>query len=796
MALNDPGLDTIRKFYKPAYTYTIKLPFPQWREEENRLQRTFSHQNAELFNTDSLAETIPDQTDGEIHKAFLSDFGPDKTFHATFTNAAYRAVQRFFSNKQATADPTFDCYCQSELGNEHLHVHIVIGGPGLSKYNAKPACGIIAYHFFNNLISYIESITDVSYNPYPAYNWIMKDARQQCIAGCSDRFISILQYKTKYGDTHACRVDAGEYICNYLLCKNLKYHTSIDPKKATPFFSYFESTDGTYAHTSINGESVPPERRKFWVCQLQQTAACNQVEPVFRGDLFGALPKVQSTWQPSSSRVTVNKLNKKEGLVLDCLTRCYSNNLLTYEDMVESCPELLVMMESQTGGNKLIQQALNMLHIKITQKHTALSFIKERYTAQPLTSNNRAIKLIVQQGYNLWQAGHWLCCVLNKTAGKQNTCSFYGPASTGKTNMAKALVNTVKLYGCINHQNKNFIFNDCAAKLIVWWEEALMHMEWVEQAKCVLGGTTFRIDKKHSESMLLPQTPVIISTNNDIYTVVGGNVVTGVHAKPIRERVVQFNFMKMLDPTFGEITEQEIADWLLTCEQKYDCTLEEFLREWDLDKVPNDFPLAKPCSSCSQDYTLHDCGLCYACGTFLPLDTHDRGDRLSPIPTSSEQSPSKLFPSPFKMISPSKIHFWAMNFDLSHLETPKSRKRAIESPTPSTSTGSSTASTSATVRKQLRFTDSSDDEDDGLIEKARKILDKWGSQPQDESEEREHEEDMASLLEETGQRPGLTPSEWGERLGVINQGAEKEPIVLHCFESMPQSDEEESDGHL
>lgn len=45
-----------------------------------------------------------------------------------------------------------------------------------------------------------------------------------------------------------------------------------------------------------------------------------------------------------------------------------------------------------------------------------------------------------------------------------------------------------------------------------WWEECLMHQDWVEPAKCILGGTECRIDVKHKDSVLLQQTPVIIST--------------------------------------------------------------------------------------------------------------------------------------------------------------------------------------------------------------------------------------------------------------------------------------------
>lgn len=39
-------------------------------------------------------------------------------------------------------------------------------------------------------------------------------------------------------------------------------------------------------------------------------------------------------------------------------------------------------------------------------------------------------------------------------------------------------------------------------------------------------------------------------------------------------------------------------------------------------------------------------------------------------------------------------------------------------------------------------------------------------------------------------REGLNPSEWGELLGVYSQGLDQEPIVLHCFETLEDSEED------
>ena len=46
------------------------------------------------------------------------------------------------------------------------------------------------------------------------------------------------------------------------------------------------------------------------------------------------------------------------------------------------------------------------------------------------------------------------------------------------------------------------------------------------------------------------------------------------------------------------------------------------------------------------------------------------------------------------------------------------------------------------------------------------------------------------------EKKGLSPSEWGERLGVLTRSLDEgEPIVLHCFENIPSdfSDMEETE---
>nr|WRQ19901.1 MAG: NS1 protein [Bocaparvovirus sp.] len=569
-----------------------------------------------------------------------------------------------------------------------------------------------------------------------------------------------------------------------MLCKNLKYGTGQEPRNTTPFNSFFLVTNKTYAITILNGKYVQPWVRKQWMEHIQQNNANNGTEPVFSGDPYGLLPKVaQANWQQTTQ--PGGKMTKREGLMLDCMNRCFEQHLLTYEQLVGKHPDLVVMIESQPGGARLLEQVLGMVHIKLTQKYTALSYIKEVYKETELTNDNKVFRLMNLQGYNAWQAGHWICCVLAKKAGKQNTISFYGPASTGKTNLAKAIVNAVGLYGNVNHLNRNFVFNDCAAKLVLWWEECVMHVDWVEPAKCLMGGTEVRIDRKHRDSMLLPQTPVIISTNNDIYTVTGGNTVSQVHAKPIKDRVVQFNFMNSLESTFGEISPKEVAAWLLECDSRFDISLEGYYREWNVKSTSNSFQLANICPTHSQDFLLYENGICNSCGSYLPLCTDSGDTPEDPVRKQPGNQCAILL-----QLTPTKQDS-ITDFDLSLLDTPERGKRNLaeqdsEQEAPSTST----APAAPKKRKKSQLT----------LEEKVEFLNTYSSLPRDEFERRIYQEGIREAFnrdEETQQEPeqesskkGLTPSEWGELLGVYTQRLEDEPIVLHCFETLPEEEED------
>nr|WDW25810.1 MAG: nonstructural protein 1 [Canine parvovirus] len=787
MALALAGIEDIIQFARPAYTYVLKFPYAHWQRDEVRLQNALGWPHHDLLRDPLAFTTMPGQDCPTEQATFLETRGPQYAYALLLARSAHSAAYSIFSQKQGKCPPAASVYVQCELGEKYLHVHVVMGGDGLNKYNAKATCSQLGYKWLDNMQAQIELNVKNGHNTdLDMCNVLIHEiyqAKHKCFDSRSD-VCTILQYKCRNGEMYACRVDPIEFICNYLLPKNLKYFAILNYERATPTTAFFPCTTKTYAATFINGKWIMPHLRKQWINALRDTV-CQKMDPVFAGDMFEDLPKVpKSTWSADSSTANKSKITKKESLMIDCIDRCEKNHYLTYEDLVNGCTDLVIMLESQPGGSKLIENLLHMVHIKICQKFTAYSYIKARYSAIDLLSSNKAWQLLVYQGYNPWQVGHWLCCFLHKTAGKQNTVSFYGPASTGKTNFAKAIVNAVKLYGCVNHQNKNFVFNDCAAKLINWWEECLMHTDWVEQAKCLLGGTEFRIDRKHKDSQLLPQTPLVISTNNDIYTVVGGNTTTMVHSKPLRERIVQFNFMKQLPATFGEIDANDVVAIIQACSARFEITLAAFYNQWNLSKTPNDFPLTTFCAGHSQDFVLHEVGLCNTCGGFIPLETRDRSQ---PEPASRVKSGEHTFIMEDLTWGCNKAFSDCMlsSAESSVESTPEKTFKRPASPRPSTSAGEPAAKRQ--VRRNIQFTNNWNSQPDNRLDqiKYERFVESILYSPQPETSESESEPES--------NKKGLTPSEWGELLGIITSSLEEEPVVLHCFESLSDVSETEDD---
>ncbi|WBY51256.1 replication protein [Psittacidae dependoparvovirus] len=180
---------------------------------------------------------------------------------------------------------------------------------------------------------------------------------------------------------------------------------------------------------------------------------------------------------------------------------------------------------------------------------------------EQIRTSNRIYDIFQRNGYDPAYAANVLVGWCKGAFNKRNTVWLFGPATTGKTNIAEAIAHAVPFYGCVNWTNENFPFNDCLNKMIIWWEEGKMTAKIVESAKAILGGSRVRVDQKCKSSEEIQPTPVIITSNTNMCHVIDGNSTTFEHQKPLEDRMFLFELVKPLPPNYGKVTKQEVLDF-------------------------------------------------------------------------------------------------------------------------------------------------------------------------------------------------------------------------------------------
>ena len=307
-----------------------------------------------------------------------------------------------------------------------------------------------------------------------------------------------------------------------------------------------------------------------------------------------------------------------EKLCMEALRLCREHHIFTMKQFKLKFPEKFMQFSSRNQGLAKLDETINLYCETIISECSAWDIAKSIHGDIDTNEldDNLAIRLCSFQGYSPKYVASIILCWLSGQAGKKNALYFYGPANTGKTMMAEAICKMVGIYGNVNHNNKSFPFNDCHNKAVLWWEECTMLEEYVESAKCIMGGSSVRIDKKNQDSVLLSKTPIVITANNDITNVSSRNAISSVHAAAIRARCLKFTFNNWLTSNWGLVTVQHMYQFLRWGEIDGIPTVDSLLKQHPEfnGTLPFNQPKGKFCSDCvTQFNTGTNLTVCAAC---------------------------------------------------------------------------------------------------------------------------------------------------------------------------------------
>lgn len=282
---------------------------------------------------------------------------------------------------------------------------------------------------------------------------------------------------------------------------------------------------------------------------------------LFQEELRARSPEDASQKIESDAKGNPRWSSKATNKYMELVKWLVEKGITSEREWIKEDQESYLSFNSTGTARGQIKAALdNAGRIMATTKEAADYLIGKDVPAD--ISENRVYRIFDMNGYDPAYAGSILVGWCKKRFGKRNTIWLFGPATTGKTNIAEAIAHAVPFYGCVNWTNENFPFNDCVDKMIIWWEEGKMTAKVVESAKAILGGSMVRVDQKCKASQQIDQTPVIVTSNTNMCAVIDGNSTTFEHQQPLEDRMFKFELTRRLDADFGKISRQEIRDFM------------------------------------------------------------------------------------------------------------------------------------------------------------------------------------------------------------------------------------------
>lgn len=198
----------------------------------------------------------------------------------------------------------------------------------------------------------------------------------------------------------------------------------------------------------------------------------------------------------------INKMTKE---ILDIII---TNQCKTLEDCLRGNPEIMSKYLHKPGLQSIVNNCLAF--VKATGGNWGIHLFQQ-YDPNPEPIH----RCLLHQGippsifdpiFHTW---------ITKADSKKNTICIQGPSNTGKSAFIAGLKMTCPWGEIVN--TPTFAFEGLLETVIGVWEEPLCSPELAEKAKQVLEGMPCAIAVKYRKPQILNRTPIIITTNHDLW---------------------------------------------------------------------------------------------------------------------------------------------------------------------------------------------------------------------------------------------------------------------------------------
>ncbi|UNS41165.1 nonstructural protein 1 [Psittaciform chaphamaparvovirus 3] len=210
-------------------------------------------------------------------------------------------------------------------------------------------------------------------------------------------------------------------------------------------------------------------------------------------------------FRPKPEQLPAPEMNP---MVDEIVNAIISGGCKTFEDLMKSAPGVVCKYLHRPGLAAIVTNCL--AYVKATGGSWKLElFAKEDINPEPIH------RILLFQGIPPSQFDEIFYKWITKIEPKKNTICLQGPSNTGKSAFISGLKQCVPWGEIINVNT--FAFEGITDCVIGVWEEPLCSPELAEKAKQVLEGMQTSIPIKYKKPVMLPRTPIIITTNHDLW---------------------------------------------------------------------------------------------------------------------------------------------------------------------------------------------------------------------------------------------------------------------------------------